>query len=153
MAFVRKVRTASGATAVQIAEYAGGRRQRIVAHLGSAHTSAELGVLLERARAMLEDPAQGVLDIDAQPELAVGDLVDAPAAEQPLFAEPAPARTRRRDSAGRVVGTASQALFDAVAGVYDGLGFDALGDAVFGGSGGGAGGGADVAARHRTRAD
>ena len=50
VAFVRKVRTGSGAMAVQIAEYFGDRRQRIVAHLGSAHTEAELGVLLERAR-------------------------------------------------------------------------------------------------------
>ncbi|WP_448643016.1 hypothetical protein [Geodermatophilus sp. URMC 63] len=48
MAFIRRVRTASGATAVQIAEYAAGR-QRIVTHVGSAHTDAELGLLLERA--------------------------------------------------------------------------------------------------------
>ena len=45
MAFIRRVRTGSGATAVQIAEYANGR-QRIVEHVGSAHTEAELGVLL-----------------------------------------------------------------------------------------------------------
>ena len=61
MAFIRKVPTASGATAVQIAEYADGR-QRIVKHVGSAHTEAELGLLLEQARRLLEDPAQGVLD-------------------------------------------------------------------------------------------
>ncbi len=35
MAWVRRVRTASGATAVQIAESVGGRR-RIVRHIGSA---------------------------------------------------------------------------------------------------------------------
>ena len=58
MAFIRKVRTASGATAVQIAEYAAGRRQRIVKHVGSAHTPAELGVLLERARGLLAGPHQ-----------------------------------------------------------------------------------------------
>jgi hypothetical protein len=58
VAFIRRVRTASGATAVQIAEYARGR-QRIVTHVGSAHTEAELGVLLERARELLENPAQG----------------------------------------------------------------------------------------------
>ena len=49
MAFMRRVRTASGATAVQIAEYADGRQQ-IVKHVGSAHTEAQLGVLLQRAR-------------------------------------------------------------------------------------------------------
>ena len=58
VAFIRRVRTASGATAVQIAEDSGGR-QRIVKHLGSAHSQAELGVLLEQARGLLEDPAQG----------------------------------------------------------------------------------------------
>ena len=130
---------------MQIAEYSEGRK-RIVAHLGSAHTEAELGILLARARAMLEDPAQGVLDIDAEPATPVEFLVEEPAAEQELFPDPASAAPAPRTSAGRVVGTASQVLFDAVAGVYDGLGFDALDDAVFGGSGGGAGGGADVAA-------
>ncbi len=52
---MRRVRTASGATAVQVAESVGGRR-RIVAHVGSAHTEAELGLLLERARELLTDP-------------------------------------------------------------------------------------------------
>ena len=64
MAFVRRVRTSSGATAVQIAEYADGG-QRIVKHFGSARTDAELGVLLQRARDFLLDPNQLVLDIDA----------------------------------------------------------------------------------------
>jgi hypothetical protein len=40
VAWIRRVRTASGATAVQIAEYDGGRR-KIVVHVGSAHTEAE----------------------------------------------------------------------------------------------------------------
>ena len=62
MAFIRRVSTASGATAVQIAQYVGGR-QRIVKHVGSAHTEAELGVLLAKARELLGDPAQGVLDL------------------------------------------------------------------------------------------
>lgn len=65
MAFIGRVRTASGATAVQIAHYTGGR-QRIVKHLGSAHTEAELGVLLERARGLLADPGQGVLELDVE---------------------------------------------------------------------------------------
>jgi hypothetical protein len=51
---------------VQIAEYDGGRR-RIVAHVGSAHTEAELGILLERAREMLGDPAQGAFDLGIEP--------------------------------------------------------------------------------------
>ena len=47
--FVRKVKTASGATAVQIAERAGGR-DRVIEHLGSAHTEADLAALLATAR-------------------------------------------------------------------------------------------------------
>ena len=60
------MRTASGATAVQIAESVNGRR-RIVADLGSAHTEAELGLLLERARELLEDAGQGELDLGVEP--------------------------------------------------------------------------------------
>jgi hypothetical protein len=63
VAFIRRVRTGSGVTAVQVAEYVSGRKQRIVAHLGSAHTEAELGLLLTRARGMLDDAAQGELDL------------------------------------------------------------------------------------------
>lgn len=59
MAFIRRVRTGSCVTAVQIAEYVSGRRQRIVAHLGSAHSEVELGLLMARAQGMLDDAAQG----------------------------------------------------------------------------------------------
>lgn len=59
---IRRVRTASGATAVQLAEYVHGR-QCIAEHVGSARTEAELGVLLERARELLEDPAQDVFEL------------------------------------------------------------------------------------------
>ena len=44
--FLRKVKTASGATAVQIVEKRHGQRT-ILEHLGSAHTEAELAVLLQ----------------------------------------------------------------------------------------------------------
>jgi hypothetical protein len=53
---------------VQIAEYVDGRR-RIVAHVGSAHSEAELGLLLEQARGMLDDPGQGVFDLQVEPTL------------------------------------------------------------------------------------
>lgn len=66
MAFIRWVRTASGAAAVQIAQPVDGR-QRIVKHVGSAHTKAELGALLQRARELLLDPVQGVLDLGVEP--------------------------------------------------------------------------------------
>lgn len=130
MAFIRRVRTASGATAVQIAEYGSGRRQRIVAHVGSAHTEAELGVLMARARAMLEDAAQGELDlgltslerrhalVPAGRDPALFDLASAPPAVQAV-------------ARGQVVGTASGLLYESLAGVYAALGFDRLGDEVF----------------------
>ncbi len=128
MAFVRRVRTASGATAVQIAEYVAGR-QRIVAHVGSAHTEAELGVLLERARELLVDPAQGVLEFPVDPVPRVTALVR-PAEVPGLFDGPRPP-AGVRDGVGRVLSTDSRVLYEALAGVYADLGFDVLGDAVF----------------------
>lgn len=47
--YVRKVKTASGATAVQVVEKDRGRR-RIVAHVGSAHTSGGLAASIEVAK-------------------------------------------------------------------------------------------------------
>jgi len=52
VAYVRKVRTASGAVAVQVARKDRGQVV-IVAHVGSAHTDAELGILLEQAKAIV----------------------------------------------------------------------------------------------------
>ena len=137
MAFIRRVRTASGATAVQIAEYAG-KRQRIVKHVGSAHTQAELGVLLQRARDLLEDPAQGVLDLDVEATAAVSAVIGPPGTAT-LFGAAAPGQVSGqalgpvggRDGPGRVVSTDSRLLFEALAGVFTALGFDALGDQVF----------------------
>ena len=47
--FLRKVKTASGAMAVQIAVKEG-RRDKIIEHLGSAHTQAELAAVMEIGR-------------------------------------------------------------------------------------------------------
>jgi hypothetical protein len=113
---------------VQIAAYVGGR-QRIVAHLGSAHTEAELGVLLERARELLADPAQGVLEFEATPAPQVTALVGEPG--QPALFEGPGARVEGRDGPGRVVSTDARLLYDALAGIYTELGFDALADPVF----------------------
>ena len=115
---------------MQIAQYVGGR-QRIIKHVGSAHTEAELGVLLAKARELLEDPAQGVLDLIVEPTLPVARLV-VPPAEPALFdvSEP-PAAQVGRDGPGRVVGTDCRLLFEALAAVYADLGFDILGDEVF----------------------
>lgn len=61
-AYIRKVRTASGATAVQIAAKDGGRH-KILEHLGSAHTDSELAALLQSAREKLQ-AGQQELDLD-----------------------------------------------------------------------------------------
>lgn len=52
MAFIRKVKTSSGATAVQIANKVGGRIVKII-HIGSAHTKEELDILVAIARKRL----------------------------------------------------------------------------------------------------
>ena len=129
MAWIRRVRTASGATAVQIAEYDGGRR-KIVAHVGSAHTEAELGILLERAREMLADPAQGAFDLGIEPAVPRVRLVASPAVPA-LFDAGSPGRVPAAVAPPRVVSTDSRLLFQALDGVYSGLGFGGLGDEVF----------------------
>ena len=52
MAFIRKVKTASGATAVQIAYKSSGRIVKIE-HLGSAHTKEEVEILISLAKERL----------------------------------------------------------------------------------------------------
>ena len=62
---MRKVRTASGATAVQIAVKEGGVR-RIVEHLGSAHDETEVAALLEVGRQKIAArQGQGLLDLES----------------------------------------------------------------------------------------
>ena len=128
MAWIRRVRTASGATAVQIAEYDGGRR-KIVAHVGSAHTEAELGILLERAREMLADPAQGAFELDIEPAAPRARLVTREAA--PTLFDAAPPAGAPAAGPVRVVSTDSRLLFQALDDIYAGLGFGVLGDDVF----------------------
>jgi len=127
VAYVRKVRTASGAVAVQVVRKHRGQRT-ILAHIGSAHADAQLGILLERARRMVAED-QGVLDIevaartqrvDAVGDWRRGELM--PVGDRTLGA-PAPP--------GRTAATHSRLLYDVLAGVYGWLGFDAVGDAVF----------------------
>src|SRR5450759_880014 len=106
--FVRRVTTASGATAVQIM-HKRGRRVLGIEHIGSAHTEADLAVLVEVARVRLyagQEQLPWELESDTGPA--------GPAGLEPL-----------------VEGTASLLLWDALAGVYDQLGFDQLGDDAF----------------------
>ena len=129
MAYVRKVRTNSGAVAVQVARKDAGRVV-ILAHLGSAHTDAELGILLEQARTMVVG-GQAALDFEVAARAhSVTDVADF--RERALIAE----RGGSVGAAplvgpGRTVGATSRLLYDVLGHVYDWLGFDAVGDAVF----------------------
>jgi hypothetical protein len=129
MAWVRRVRTASGSTAVQIAESVAGRR-RIVRHVGSARDEAELGLLMEEADRLLEDDRQGVLDLGITPQARRAAMIPGPGQPALFGGGPAPA-ARRVVPRARTLKTASRLLYDVLAGVYADLGFDALGDEVF----------------------
>ncbi|WP_027331313.1 IS1634 family transposase [Mycolicibacterium tusciae] len=127
MAYVRKVRTASGAVAVQVVAKQRGRRE-ILAHVGSAHTDAELGILLEKARAIaLGDQSQLEFEVPARTE-SIHDVCDGSTAT--LF-RPPPETTGASAGPGRTTGTSSRLLYEALGATYDGLGFDAVADEVF----------------------
>lgn len=70
MAFIRKVKTASGATAIQIATKQKGQIVKII-HIGSAHTDEELKVLLALARKQIQGNQLELLP-ELQPSLRVG---------------------------------------------------------------------------------
>jgi hypothetical protein len=127
VAWVRRVRTASGATAVQIAESVGGRR-RIVRHVGSARDEDALGLLIEQARRLLDEHGQGVLDLGITPPVRRASLIERPGPATLFGRQP---QARQLVARARVLKTSSAVLFDALAGVYASLGFDALGDPVF----------------------
>jgi hypothetical protein len=127
VAYVRKVRTASGAVAVQVVGKHRGQRT-ILAHVGSAHTDAQLGILLEQARRLAAED-QGVLDIEVaartQSVDGIADWRSGTLALSPGVPKGAPV------PAGRTAATYSQLLYDVLGGVYDWLGFDTVDDAVF----------------------
>jgi len=70
MAFIRKVKTTSGATAVQIAYKVKGRVVKII-HIGSAHNKRELNILLALAHQRLQ-ASQMDLFPETQSSLRVG---------------------------------------------------------------------------------
>jgi hypothetical protein len=111
VAYVRTVRTASGATAVQIV-YSSRRGSRDIEHVGSAHNEAELEALKAAAAQRLAG-GQGLLDLD----LGVDAAVDVAASAGPL----------------PIVSSRMGHLWDALCRAYDALGFAeaAGGDEVF----------------------
>jgi len=102
---------------VQIVEKRGGVR-RILEHIGSAHTDAELAVLMQAARDRLHE-GQQVLDLGVDPD------VDADRANSD-------SSSLGGSLAGAVVvGTASQVLWDVLSDAYARLGFDDVADEAF----------------------
>ena len=103
--FVRKVKTSSGATAVQIARKHHGVRT-ILEHIGSAHDDASLAVLMRVAKGRI-DAGQLAFDLDA---LTPGS---------PVMAAPT------------VAGSSSRVLWEVLEAAYARLGFDTVDDDVF----------------------
>lgn len=135
--FVRRVRTASGAVAVQLVVKNRGEVVDIE-HVGSAHTDAELALLLAAARERLA-PGQQMLefgDLTAEPA-RLDDTADwtrpepgpdLPAVE--LLAS-SPGRPRSARAGARVVRTSALTLWNVLIGGYAQLGFDTVADEAF----------------------
>ena len=129
---MRKVRTTSGAVAVQVVTRRGRQVERIE-HVGSAHTDAELALLLAAARERLS-PDQDTLDLGDLPVVParmdeVADWTGEP--ELPLPAAAAGGRPAAVAVGGRVVGTSADLLWAVLTSAYARLGFDVLGDDGF----------------------
>ena len=131
--FVRKVRTASGAVAVQVVT----RRGQVVEqveHVGSAHTDTELALLVTAARELLA-PGQDVLDLGEVPAVPtrMEDVADWTTSSTP--ASPQIAATVGRPASvaagGRVMGTSAVLLWEVLTSAYIRLGFDVLADPGF----------------------
>jgi hypothetical protein len=135
--FVRRVRMASGAVAVEVVTRRG-RQVEKVEHVGSAHTDGELALLVAAAEERLR-PGQDVLDLgdllvvatrmDEVADWTVGDPDALVPAESPT---PSPGgRPAVVAGGGRVVGTSAMLLWDALTSAYSCLGFDVLADDGF----------------------
>ena len=102
---MRRVKTASGATAVQIV-HKRGRRVLGIEHVGSAHDEGQLALLLEAARVRLN---AGQQELPLESATGAGRPAGAPV----------------------VTGTASLLVWEALASVYASLGFEQVGDDAF----------------------
>ena len=103
--FVRRVKTASGATAIQIV-HKRGRRVLGIEHVGSAHDEGQLALLLEAARVRLN---AGQQELPLEAASGAGRPAGAPV----------------------VTGTASLLVWEALAGAYSSLGFGQVDDDAF----------------------
>lgn len=129
---MRRVRTASGAVAVQVLTRRG-REVLSVEHVGSAHTDVEFELLLQAAGERLD---AGQLTFD------LGDLEQLPAkvdevadwtgrGAQPCAESVTSPGRGPSPVGGRVVSTSALLLWELLADAYDRLGFDRVGDDAF----------------------
>jgi transposase len=102
--FIRRVRTGSGATAVQIASKQYGV-QKIVEHIGSAHTAEDLEFLLEVARTKIQ-AGQLAFDLDRLAPVRVTAIPE-------------------------IVGTQARVLWEVLDHAYQEVGFDRVGTDAF----------------------
>jgi len=130
VAWVRRVRTGSGATAVQIMESVNGKR-RVVQHIGSARGDAELGLLITKARELLDNDRQGQLDLGLAPMTVRAKLLPPPSLtllpDYDEDREIIPQIVRMPT----VLKTSSRLLYDAISWVYSDVGFQVLADDTF----------------------
>jgi len=129
MAFVRRVRTGSGATAVQVVQKRRGRLE-VLKHVGSARSQGELGVLLERAQGILRE-YQPVLDLGIADPAPAAELLGEPKAQGELFDAPGQGPQDAGVGGAQTVGTVSDVLWTTLRSAYGRLGFDVVDDEVF----------------------
>ena len=131
--FVRKVRTASGGVAVQVITREG-RQVVEVDHVGSAHSDADLDLLLQAAEERLR-PGQGTLDLGPleRTRTGVDDVADWTGTDpgELKLESSLGGRPRVVGGGGQVVSTSALVLWQALSSAYAHLGFDALGDEAF----------------------
>ena len=108
-----------------------GRQVERIEHVGSAHTDAELALLLAAAHERLL-PGQDLLDLGDLPVVpARMDEVADWTGEPELSVQPAGGRPASAAAGGRVVGTSADLLWAVLTSAYTQLGFDVLGDDGF----------------------
>ena len=129
--FVRKVRTASGAVAVQVVTRRG-RRVEGIEHVGSAHADAELALLLAAARERLA-AGQEVLDLGAIAEVSprMAEVADWTGPRELPLPRAAGGRPASVAGGGRVAGTSADLLWAVLTSACARLGFDVLDDEGF----------------------
>ena len=122
MAFVRKVRTGSGATAVQVVRKRHGKLE-IIQHLGSGHSPVEVALLVQRGREILQGE-QEVLDlgVDSGADTALARPAEQQPALIPTASPPAGSSLVGGHGGVRVVGTTSDVLWSTLRAAYSRLG-------------------------------